>query len=516
MQLCKGAQRDKTGAKGARAARIRRTAGAMPARAGIGRAAKYRRRLAALAAAMALLLCLCAPFAGCGKAEEERAQYFIEAVYEEGVVRARMRVEAESSGELRFNLYGNAYREGAAYPPVAAAYQKSAYYAGESYGGMRVLSVSPCQSWEVAGEDENVLAVRLAKGGRAAVEIEYELVLAQIDHRTGISHAGVNLGNWYPVLCEYEDGAFVECPYYAAGDPFYSACADYDVTFTAPAELTVAASTAALSCRAAAGQKVYRYRLENARDFALALGEFSLAQAEAGGVSFRYYYTQDDAPQAKTELLADCFSFFTKKFGRYPYGSFCAVQTGFCYGGMEYPGLVMLSDALEGRDYLYTIVHEAAHQWWYAAVGSDAIGNAWQDEGLAEYSALLFFEENEEYGIRAAQLLERAREALRAYCGVHEQIFGRADTSMARPLSDYAGGYAYVTIAYCKGMLLFDTLRGALGDDRFFAGLRRYYAENAGKIASPQDLAVAFASPGAEGVIRSFVDGSAAVCGAMG
>ena len=195
-----------------------------------------------------------------------------------------MRVEAESEeGELRFNLYGNAYREGAAYPPVAAAYQRSAYYGGESYGGMRVLSVSPCQSWEVAGEDENVLAVRLAKGGRAAVEIEYELVLAHIDHRTGISHAGVNLGNWYPVLCEYEDGAFVECPYYAAGDPFYSDCADYDVTFTAPAELVVAASAAALSCRAAAGQKVYRYRLENARDFALVLGSFSLAQAEADG-----------------------------------------------------------------------------------------------------------------------------------------------------------------------------------------------------------------------------------------
>ena len=129
MQLCKGAQKGKTGAKGARAACIRRAAGAMPARAaGTMRAAMYRRRLAALvAAATVVLLCLCAPFAGCGKAEEERAQYSIEAVYEEGVVRARMRVEAESNGELRFNLYGNAYREGAAYPPVAAAYQKSAY-----------------------------------------------------------------------------------------------------------------------------------------------------------------------------------------------------------------------------------------------------------------------------------------------------------------------------------------------------------------------------------------------------
>ena len=70
MLFCKGAQRGKTGVKGARAAH------AMPAQAaGAMRAAMYRRRLAALAAAIVLLLCLCAPFAGCGKAEEERAQY---------------------------------------------------------------------------------------------------------------------------------------------------------------------------------------------------------------------------------------------------------------------------------------------------------------------------------------------------------------------------------------------------------------------------------------------------------
>ena len=102
MQLCKGAQRDHAGVKGARAAH------AMPARAaGTMRAAMYRRRLAALVAATALLLCLCAPFAGCGKAEEERAQYCIEGANEEGGLRARMRVVAEGEeGGLRFNPLG--------------------------------------------------------------------------------------------------------------------------------------------------------------------------------------------------------------------------------------------------------------------------------------------------------------------------------------------------------------------------------------------------------------------------
>ena len=471
------------------------------------------RRLSALAAATALLLCLCAPFAGCGKAEEERAQYCIEAVYEEGVVRARMRVEAESNGELRFNLYGNAYREGAAYPPVAAAYQKSAYYGGESYGGMRVLSVSPCQSWEVAGEDENVLAVRLGKSGRAAVEIEYELALAHIDHRTGISHAGVNLGNWYPVLCEYEDGAFIECPYYAAGDPFYSACADYDVTFTAPAELTVAASTAALSCRAAAGQKVYRYRLENARDFALVLGSFSLAQAEAGGVSFRYYYTQDDAPQAKTELLADCFSFFTKKFGRYPYGSFCAVQTGFCYGGMEYSMIASVSSDLQSDAVVRATVHETAHQWWYAAVGNDQFRHAWMDEGLAEFSCALFFEAYPQYGLSRQELVASAEKAYRSYFSVMQQLHGEADTSMSRPLTDFSGEYEYWNIAYNKGMILFDRLRSSVGEKKFLAGLRGYYDSFRFRMASPEDMIACFSRAGTdtEGFFASFVDGACVI-----
>ena len=204
------------------------------------------------AAAACLLLFAALPFSACAPQEEPRGVYAIEAEYEDGTLRASMRFSfCNGTGEplsaLDFNLYGNAFREGALYPPVTPSSAEAAYWAGESCGEMNILSVSPCVGWEVCGEDENVLRVTLEQelfpGEEAETEIVWELKLAEINHRTGISESAVNLGNFYPVLCVREEGrGFVPCAYSANGDPFYSECADYEVTFTAPASYTVAAS----------------------------------------------------------------------------------------------------------------------------------------------------------------------------------------------------------------------------------------------------------------------------------
>ena len=51
-------------------------------------------------------------------------------------------------------------------------------------------------------------------GLETCVEIGWRLTLANVNHRTGVAERAVNLGNFYPVLCVYEDGAFYECEYY--------------------------------------------------------------------------------------------------------------------------------------------------------------------------------------------------------------------------------------------------------------------------------------------------------------
>ena len=460
------------------------------------------------------------PLAGCAAQEPPRDRYVIEAEYGNGVLSASMQCTFTNRADtelthIDFNLYGNAYRAGAKYAPVSAAYAAKAYYSGASEGGMDILSVSPCADWEVCGEDENILRIHLAEslfpGEGETFEIRYSLRLAQVEHRTGIARRAVNLGNFYPILCVYEEGrGFAACTYSSNGDPFYSACADYEVALTLPASYTVAASGEPVSAEIDGGKRRCVYRLENARDFAFVLGEeFSVLQGEAGGAALRYYYYDDADPARTLRLLEESFTFFSARFGAYPYTCYSLVQTGFCYGGMEYPGLTFVSDALQAEEYGYACVHETAHQWWYAAVGSDQTREAWMDEGLAEYSTLLFFEGAPAWGFTRETMVEGARRALNAYCTVQQQVFGSVDTSLSRPLADFPGELAYVCLTYDKGMLLFETLRDALGDRRFFAGLRRYYADFCGRIALPEDLASAFRNAGAAGIIRSFADGTA-------
>ena len=461
-----------------------------------------------------------AALSGCA-AEGERSLYRIEAAYEDGELRAVLTLSyANATGQpqqvLPLLLYANAYREGAKNPPVSPSFRAAAYYAGESFGGVEISSVSPCAGWRVGGEDENVLYVELGEpvpdGGRAEIAVAYTLRLPAADHRTGVTHGGtVNLGNFYPVLCVWEDGGFRECAYAGNGDPFYSDCADYEVTFTADAACTVAASGALQRRTVAGGRATHVFSLQNARDFAIVFGpSLRTVSAESGGVRVAYCYEDDPAPQETLALLCEALGYFSHTFGGYPYEAYTAVQTGFCHGGMEYPALVMLSDALAGQGLAYTAVHETAHQWWYAAVGSDQCTAAWMDEGLAEYSAALFFEAHPAYGIERETLLHNARTAYNAFCTVWQQVFGAADTSMDRPLSAY-GEYEYAAIAYAKGLLLFDTLENALGRAAFLRGLRGYFRAFCGGIAAPADLAAAWHDPAARDTVYSFVEGRAVI-----
>ena len=194
-----------------------------------------------------------------------------------------------------------------------------------------VLSVSPCAAWEVCGQDENVLRVQLARplrpGERTDVSVSWTLELARVEHRTGIAERAVNLGNFYPVLCVLEGGEFYECEYYADGDPFYSACADYFLSFRADADYTLAASGRILSAEEEGTKKTYTLELYGARDLALVLSkEFSVAQGEACGAQVMYYYYDDPAPARSLALAEESLTYFSEMFGSYPYPVFSAPE----------------------------------------------------------------------------------------------------------------------------------------------------------------------------------------------
>lgn len=449
------------------------------------------------------VICALPLFAACEKKpqKEERSRYEITATYDEEnkTVTASMSLSYYNGteailDELCFHLYPAAFREGARFSPVPKDAVSSAYPAGLSYGGIEIGKTT-LGGAEVAtaieGEDEDILVVKMSGEGlypteRAELTVDFTLTLPEIRHRFGYQGTRVNLGNWYPIACAFEDGNFVTDPYYSTGDPFYSDCADYKVSVTVPDGLTVAASGRVTGADNADGTKTFSSEILAARDYAAVIGEFKMLGSKAGDTDVNYYYISDPEPEKTLAAAVDAVKTFSDKFGEYPYESMSSVETQFLQGGMEYPGLAMISDALTGDIYREAIIHETAHQWWYAAVGNDEVRYPWLDEGLTEFSTSIFYRENPTYEV---DYEKRIADALGAYV-LYFDAFGNADsdTSMTRKVCEYDSAFEYTYMTYVKGELMFESLRSVIGDEKFFAGLKDYYSTYKFKTAKPDDL----------------------------
>ena len=179
----------------------------------------------------------------------------------------------------------------------------------------------------------------------------------------------------------------------------------------------------------------------------------------------------------------------------YPYATLTVVKTPFIYGGMEYPNLVFISDSIdEPQEYQKVIVHEIAHQWWYSVVGNDEINEAWLDESLAEYSTALFFGANSKYGLTYEEFTQNAFSSYLLYVDVIETIRGEVNTKMNLAVFEYQNDYEYSYMVYVKGVIMFDSLKSAVGEKQVLSGLKKYYQNNKFKIASKIDFYDAFKS----------------------
>jgi hypothetical protein len=418
------------------------------------------------------------------------------------------------------HIYPNAYREGATFKPVMTENDiQSAFPNGiANYGSITIHSVSvagQAAQFQIGGVDENMLIIpfsnTLMPNHRRQIDITFTVKLANVRHRLGWFGHTVNLGNFFPIAAVYESGAFTDKPYYAFGDPFYSEAANFKVSITKPAKYTAAMSGAVTRTELDNGTAKSVSEIRAARDFAVVLGEFTTVSAQAGEATVLYYYKSDPTPELSLQAAVDSINTFNQLFGAYPYATFSVVETAFLQGGMEYPGLVLISDALSGALYREVIIHEAAHQWWYAVVGNNQIDHPWLDEGLAEYSTALFYEFNPSYGISKEDRILRAIQGLYIYTDIYRTVLRGYVPSMNRKSYEYADDMEYYYMTYVKGGLLFDSIRHLIGDKAFFAALKKYYADNKFKVATPDDLIGAFEHASGKdlgGIFRAWLEGN--------
>lgn len=464
-------------------------------------------------------------FLGCKKSESDTLPtYDITLSYNEkdNSIDCKTKVDYTNNSdneikELKFNLFMNAYRENATLKPVRDTDVDKKNITYSSLKIKKVIVQKDEGEYSVCGKDENILSVPLKNSlfpdESAEVTIEYNLVLPKINHRLGVTEKTVNLGNFYPILCAYEKEGFYECEYSPNGDPFYSNCANYKVNFTLPKEYIVASSGELLKEETKGNLTTRSYSIDKARDFALVISNcFSIETKISGDTEIFYYYYNDEKPSETVTAMEKGIKYYNSTFGKYPYKTFSVVQTAFLQGGMEYPALVYVSDNLSEKAKIEVAVHELAHQWWYGVVGNNEIEYGFLDEGLTEYSTMLFYDNYKEYGFDRLHFVSATEKSYHTICDVHKQIKGAVDTSMLRKLNDYSTELEYVNIAYNKGFLLFEHLRQTTGNKKFFKGLKNYYEKYAFKEATPDSLSGVYEKLGIpNGFFNSFYNGTAII-----
>ncbi len=385
---------------------------------------------------------------------------------------------------VKFNIYPNAYREGASNRLVTSAYLEKAYDNEVNYGEFIIKSVKVNDmtgTYEVCGEDENILKVDLPQelypGETSKIEIGYSVTLANINHRLGYGANTINFGGFYPVACVYEDGkGFIEQVYQSSGDPFYSDVSNYYVTFSCSSDYVMASSGEFESVQTKNDITIYKIKAHKVRDFCFVLSkEFKEITTVEEGIQIKYYYFDDENAEAHLETSCNAISTYNELFGKYPYSQLSVVQTNFCFGGMEWPNLVMISSNVTGKDVDYVIAHEIAHQWWYGVVGDDELREAWLDESLTEYSTVLFFEANPDYDLAYETILQNATDTYKFFVKIFSSIYDDFDESMNRSLTEFATEPEYVNLVYTKGVLMFDAVRNIVGKKAFLNMLQTYY-----------------------------------------
>jgi Peptidase family M1 domain len=348
----------------------------------------------------------------------------------------------------------------------------------------------------------------LQPSGTIKIAITYGLILPQMqaylnasnDVRPqiyGYSEKQVNFVDWYPFVVPYIPGQgwLLHNPWFYGEHLVYDE-ADFDVTVTLTgANPQVAASgaednspptTITLTGTPPAtpsGPVTHHFTLSEGRTFALSMSDFfKVATQTVGDVTvYAYYFGIYNAPGvAMLQTTVQALQTYSEKFGPYRHKTLTAVQGDF-NDGMEFSGLYFISrdyfNLYDGtpKNYLVTIAaHETAHQWWFDAVGNDQALEPWLDEALATYSERIYYESVHPdlvdwwWGYRYFEFLKA----------------GYVDTS----IYDGGGQRPYWDKVYLTGARFFEDLRQRVGDETFFAFLKDYYTQYAGKRATGADF----------------------------
>ncbi len=223
----------------------------------------------------------------------------------------------------------------------------------------------------------------------------------------------------------------------------------------------------------------------------LAVADFSIYHDKVGDLPVDYYVAKrvDEATarrfMGKTPRM---IAFFGDKTGRpYPYVKYAQSVMPEFGGGMENISATTMTDAalrdeiaaLEG-DSDGLVAHELAHQWFGDLLTCKDWSHLWLNEGFASYFDPLFTEHDRGEDAFRLEMDQRAPE-------LPGQRPGLSPADRRDPLRDRPTPCS-TAMTYAKGACVLHVLRGLLGDEAWWKGIRRYVAAHQLQVVETDDF----------------------------
>jgi aminopeptidase N len=286
------------------------------------------------------------------------------------------------------------------------------------------------------------------------------------------------------VIAVYDDeGWNAELPP-QSGDITYADMAFYIVTVEAPSVVQLVGSGRQISHQDNGSRQTVKYEAGPARDFYLAASsDYEVITKESNGVILRFYTKRNLQKGAEyaLEVAAKAIEIYGNRYAPYPYSELDFVSTPTLALGIEYPGMIAITDWIIEPDNRYlegTIAHEVGHQWFYNLVGNDQLDDPWLDESLTQFATLQYF--TDEYN-------QAGKDGFSADLESRWARVDKKNIPIGLPVRNYTDK-EYGAIVYGRGPLFFNALRDEIGSEKFDLFIKNYVKNNAWKISTPEIL----------------------------
>jgi aminopeptidase N len=335
------------------------------------------------------------------------------------------------------------------------------------------------------GKLEVTPAAPVRAGAPMTVLVDYAGVPSEIPDGPGVPSPWVRTPDGAVAVNEPDIA-----PWWYPSNDHPSDKATFTITAVVPAGLQVISNGALLGGPEPAGPGQQRWRWQETEPMAtylafVAIGHYDIVRRDTRFGLYLAAYAQGldpqvaDAARASVEQTPEVIDFLSGIFGPYPFRQLGGVvpdapAMNFALEDQTRPvyGPVFFASGQE----ITVVVHELAHQWFGDSVSVRHWSDIWLNEGFAAYAEWLYTERTG--GLSAAQAA--AQDYARYPAG--------DDFWRIPPGAPGGAAQTLNNAVYQRGAMALQAFRAALGDDNFFAALRAWATERAGRNGSVQDF----------------------------